>query len=261
VAGAPLVPWFTVARSALVFTAGSPVLRQSSTGVMRGHCAACGTPLTYENTDWLPSDEETTIDITTCSLDQPGEIAPDAQIWSEDDLPWMCRLSQLPLYRRLRSEGLLRVPEAGGPPDLELRQVSFAAARESLLAVRVPVFVQEQGVPLALEEDDRDPHCLHLLASVAGRPVAAARLDVGQGGKIGRVAVVRDMRGSGVGRALMLCLHRLAAGNGLDSLWCHAQLSAVRFYEKLGYLREGETFLEAGIPHQTLRYRLKLDSG
>lgn len=79
--------------------------------------------------------------------------------------------------------------------------------------------------------------------------------DVGQGGKLGRVAVLPGQRGRGIGLAMMGALHSLAPVHGLAGLWCHAQRSAVPFYEKLGYRREGEEFIEAGIPHQLLRHR------
>ena len=55
---------------------------------------------------------------------------------------------------------------------------------------------------------------------------------------------------------MMHALHTLASAQGLQELWCHAQLSAVPFYERLGYHREGGEFLEAGIAHLVLRRRL-----
>lgn len=138
----------------------------------------------------------------------------------------------------------------------EVRAVAWSVARPALMSVRTKVFVEEQGVPAALEEDDRDPGCLHLLATRNGVPVGAARLDVVQGGKLGRVAVLPEHRGHGVGKAMMRALHAIAPAHGLQELWCHAQLSAVPFYERLGYRREGKEFLEAGIGHLVLRCRL-----
>jgi predicted GNAT family N-acyltransferase len=138
----------------------------------------------------------------------------------------------------------------------EVRAVAWSVARPALMSVRTKVFVEEQGVPAALEEDDRDPGCLHLLASRNGVPVGTARLDIVQGGKLGRVAVLPEHRGHGVGKAMMLALHAIAPTHGLQELWCHAQLSAVPFYERLGYRREGKEFLEAGIEHLVLRCRL-----
>jgi predicted GNAT family N-acyltransferase len=251
--GALFVPWFTVPLQNFAFTAGTACARQSSPGVWRKHCAACGTALVYENTG-SAGDDARGVDITTCSLDEPDAIAPDAHIWSEDDLRWIQPLGRLAVYARYRNEGVLQVPEGIGIPGLVLQQVSYAA-RDALLSVRVPVFVDEQGVPPQIEEDDRDPTCLHLLATIAGKPVGAARLDLALDGKVGRVAVLKEWRGSGLGRALMISVHRLAATHGLSSLWCHAQLSSLAFYQRLGYVPEGEPFTEAGIIHRAMRYR------
>ncbi len=129
--------------------------------------------------------------------------------------------------------------------------MSFATHGDALLAVRLPVFVEEQGVPREIEADDRDAHCLHVLATAAGTPVATGRLDVASG-KVGRVAVLAGWRGRGVGAAVMRQLHRLARGHGLTHVWCHAQRSAVPFYERLGYRAEGGEFEEAGIPHRAM---------
>jgi predicted GNAT family N-acyltransferase len=116
--------------------------------------------------------------------------------------------------------------------------------------VRFDVFVDEQNVPADIELDDRDPVCVHLLALDAReQPIGTGRIDLGAGGKIGRVAVLRDARGAGVGTALMERLHELARAHGLARVWCNAQVSAQPFYEQLGYRAIGERFDEAGIEH------------
>lgn len=125
----------------------------------------------------------------------------------------------------------------------------FAADGDAIRAVRVTVFVEEQGVPLALEMDDRDAHCSHVLALADdGRIVGTGRLDVAHR-KIGRVAVVADARRNGVGAAIMTRLHELARGNGLTAVWCNAQSTAVPFYIALGYRVTSAPFFEAGIEH------------
>lgn len=218
------------------------------------HCADCGTTLTYEahaDSGAGPG----SIDVTTASLDVPGALAPDAHIWADDDASWMRNAHRLPHFRQWRSLGNLLVPE-GLPDDMELALVTWQEERARLLAVRTTVFVEEQGVPASIEEDERDPLCLHLLALRAGEPVGAARLDIGLRGKLGRVAVLKAERGQGIGVALTTALHSLASGASLEAVWCHAQLSAVPFYERLGYRSEGGVFREAGIDHLVLRKKL-----
>jgi predicted GNAT family N-acyltransferase len=97
--------------------------------------------------------------------------------------------------------------------------------------------------------------CHLVLALDGGAPIGTARLDLDYGGKVGRLAVLRSRRRDGVGRALMEHLHAIAREHRATKLWCHAQLTAVPFYERLGYRRLGPTFDEAGIDH----VRMELD--
>ncbi|HHY01907.1 MAG TPA: GNAT family N-acetyltransferase, partial [Paracoccus sp.] len=72
------------------------------------------------------------------------------------------------------------------------------------MAIRRQVFVQEQNVPEQQELDEHDATALHLLAMLDGRPVGTARLLIdGAEGKIGRVAILPDCRGTGAGAAMM----------------------------------------------------------
>ena len=94
------------------------------------------------------------------------------------------------------------------------------------------------------------------------RPSARAASISSYGGKVGRVAVVATHRRSGVGAALMQRLHDIAREQRQTHLWCNAQLTAVPFYERLGYVRSGPIFVEAGIDHvrmecELLRCRLR----
>lgn len=254
--GALMVPWFTVLHSAMTVTQGRLAVRNSSPGVKRGRCLACGTALTYESSDEEPLLERT-IDITTCSLDEPGALQPDAHIWTADEVSWARGVGHLPRYPFLRGHGWIEPKWPLTQPGIRLRQVAYAGYRETLLAVRVPVFVHEQKVPAALEEDERDPHCLHLLAMHDDRAVATARLDLEHHGKMGRLAVLPAYRGQGLGRSLVITLEGLARAAQLPSVWCHAQLAALPFYEGLGYRREGEMFTEAGLTHVLLRRALR----
>ena len=68
--------------------------------------------------------------------------------------------------------------------------------------LRRVVFIEEQGVPEANEIDDKDDLAIHLLATMAGRPAGSARLlREGETGKIGRVCVIKSLRGVGLGAA------------------------------------------------------------
>jgi predicted GNAT family N-acyltransferase len=130
-----------------------------------------------------------------------------------------------------------------------VRDADFTADFALIRRVRTAVFIDEQHVPGDLEWDDRDAVCRHVIALDGPTPIGTGRLDLEHGGKVGRVAVVASHRHGGVGTAIMERLHAIARAQGLPSAWCHAQLTAVPFYERLGYRAAGPVFDEAGIDH------------
>ena len=130
-----------------------------------------------------------------------------------------------------------------------VREADYDSERSVLMEIRFRVFVDEQHVPPSLETDDRDPVCIHLLAFEKDEAVGTGRIDLDRGGKIGRVAVLPGERRHGIGVALMEGLHQVAERNGLNKVWCHAQVAVAAFYEKLGYRAIGDNFCEAGIEH------------
>ena len=143
---------------------------------------------------------------------------------------------------------------AAAESALLVRDADFTADFASIRHVRETVFIDEQRVPRELEFDDRDPLCVHVLVFDGDAPVGTGRLDLGYGGKVGRVAVLASHRRSGVGAALMKRLHDIAREQRQTHLWCNAQLTAVPFYARLGYIPSGPTFVEAGIDHVKMDY-------
>jgi predicted GNAT family N-acyltransferase len=121
-----------------------------------------------------------------------------------------------------------------------------------LSAIRRTVFIEEQGVPEALEWDEHDASALHWLAVLAdGTAIGCARLL--PDGQLGRMAVLPAWRGSGVGRALLTAAMRAARAAGHVSLRLSAQIHAVGFYAAAGFIAEGAVYEEAGIPHVAMR--------
>lgn len=130
--------------------------------------------------------------------------------------------------------------------------VEYEAALPQLRAVREAVFVQEQGVPLELEWDELDPACHHAIARDAqGAPIGTGRLTPEH--RIGRMAVLAHWRGRGVGDALLQALVEQARALGWHEVSLHAQVSAINFYARHGFLPYGPRFMEAGIEHQSMR--------
>jgi predicted GNAT family N-acyltransferase len=136
----------------------------------------------------------------------------------------------------------------------------FGAADRRLAAahaLRRAVFIEEQGVSEALEIDGADAECRHFLARKDGVAVGTARLrPLAGAAKIERMAVLAPERKSGVGRSLIARAEDEARRMGVAHIVLHAQTHAAPFYERLGYVREGAEFEEAGIPHVAMRKAL-----
>src|SRR3990167_5094886 len=102
-------------------------------------------------------------------------------------------------------------------------------------------------------EETRDI-TIHLLATQDGQAIGSARLLVlGETGKIGRVCVLREGRGTGIGAALIrAAVARLRAEAGVTKAKLGAQTHALGFYAGLGFAPVGEVYLDAGIEHQDM---------
>ena len=130
--------------------------------------------------------------------------------------------------------------------------------RPEIAALRTRVFVDEQGVPPEIEQDDADSWAVHVLSRDGdGRVVATGRLLVrGSSAGIGRMAADPAVRGRGHGAAVLAELHRQAVLRGVTEIELHAQVAARGFYQRAGYAAVGEEYEEAGIRHVTMRRRL-----
>jgi predicted GNAT family N-acyltransferase len=136
-----------------------------------------------------------------------------------------------------------------------VRTADWQRDAERLRAIRIAVFVIEQNVPEELEWDGIDPDCAHVLAEDrTGTPIGCGRLL--PDGHIGRMAVLSEWRGAGVGAALLARLVGIAEARGDGEVLLNAQTHAVPFYTRFGFVPEGPEFEEAGIPHQTMRRAL-----
>ena len=142
---------------------------------------------------------------------------------------------------------------------LEVRPAT-AADMAQVFAVRHEVFVLGQDVPADLERDDLDQLCDHVLARldgvvvgtgrlVPGRVAADGTLEAAPVATIGRLAVAAPARGTGLGARLLWLLETLATGRGVPVVELHAQVHALGFYERAGYVSFGEIYREAGIDH------------
>lgn len=139
--------------------------------------------------------------------------------------------------------------------DFQPSAVDWAADADALRRVRETVFIDEQQVPAADEWDGLDHDCQHVLVrDTDGNAIATGRLTPQR--SIGRMAVLREWRGRGIGSAVLKALVEQARANGWPRVSMHAQSHAVPFYERHGFHVEGEAFDECGIEHRHMAMAL-----
>jgi predicted GNAT family N-acyltransferase len=136
---------------------------------------------------------------------------------------------------------------------IRVRQVSSAKELKTVYAIRMRVFVKEQGVPEEIELDRDDKRAVHFLASIAGKAVATARVVMRHGNaKIGRMAVLKSYRGRGIGTKLLRRAIVMAKKQDAQKIYLHAQVPVIGFYEAMAFQCVGPVFKEAGIPHRKM---------
>ena len=134
---------------------------------------------------------------------------------------------------------------------IQAREVDWDSHEQALSSLRRTVFVEEQGVAEDEEWDGADPDCRHFLADDHdGRPIGTARLM--PSGQIGRMAVLAEWRGQGIGARLLRLAVDAARASNYPSIFLHAQSHAVGFYERAGFKVTGKPFMEAGIEHREM---------
>jgi predicted GNAT family N-acyltransferase len=133
-------------------------------------------------------------------------------------------------------------------PGIKVVTGDWNQLREAAAAVRNEVFVIEQRVPPEIELDEMDAVCVHAVAYDGdGRVLGTGRLL--PDGHIGRMAVHRHARGTGVGALLLQALVQAGRQAGHSTLALNAQTHARGFYEGQGFQVQGDEFMDAGIAH------------
>ena len=123
----------------------------------------------------------------------------------------------------------------------------YESHTENICAIRYEVFVDEQNVPEELEIDGLDGKAKHVLTFVDDVPIGTGRIL--SDGHIGRVAVLKNYRGLGIGKSIMKELIKCAQDMSLEKVWLSSQWHAYSFYLDLGFVCVGEVYKEAGIDH------------
>lgn len=141
------------------------------------------------------------------------------------------------------------------PAQWTIKPASWVNDQAQIISIRHPVFVEEQGVPTELEIDGEDDHANHWLA-IDSHQKAIGTLRMLPDGHIGRVAVLKTYRQRGIGKALLEAALTFAKEKQFYDIYLNAQVSAIAFYEQLGFKTIGEEFMDAGIPHLKMTLQL-----
>jgi predicted GNAT family N-acyltransferase len=137
-----------------------------------------------------------------------------------------------------------------------LRFTTWRESGPQMALIREAVFILEQNVPTELEWDGLDEDCLHVLATdTQNNPIGCARFT--RDGHIQRMAVLTEWRNQGVGSAILSALLEHARSHGFSGVELSAQMHAVPFYLRFGFVEEGGTYMDAGIPHVAMRLNLR----
>ena len=194
-----------------------------------------------------------------CARIGTSSILFSGAAFRQDQLLVSCELVYV--FADPRSQSSRPVPDSlratllafeAGEAMVDVRVGNWDTLGEHARGIRTDVFIEEQKIPVEMEWDDGDAQCVHALAlNRFGLPLATGRLLPHANGvaRIGRMAVVQAVRGSGVGRAVLDALMQAAKARGDVEVRLHAQTSAQAFYARAGFTPMGSVFEEAGIPH------------
>ena len=134
--------------------------------------------------------------------------------------------------------------------NLKITIASWPDDAAILKQIRRTVFIEEQSVPEALEWDEYDKTATHFLARVDNTAVATARLKTD--GQIGRMAVLPAYRNQTIGQQLLSFVLVTAVKQGINHVFLHAQVKAISFYKRQGFIEQGDIFMDANIPHREM---------
>ncbi len=142
-----------------------------------------------------------------------------------------------------------------GQAMTRMQMGDWSALGPGASALREAVFVHEQGIAADLVWDEQDTSALHAVSfNTMGVPVASGRLVQSEHrqGRIGRMAVIRALRGADLGKDVLQALVTASQARGDSAVSLHAQCSAQGFYLKNGFVARGSVFEEAGIRHMDM---------
>ena len=137
--------------------------------------------------------------------------------------------------------------------NLKVEVVKWIDGYDSLTMIREKVFIEEQKVTSQLEWDGMDKEAIHFLAFKDEKAIGCARaLVIEYCMQLGRIAVLKEYRGEGIGSALIEKAMTTAKLNQLSAIYISAQCHAIDFFKKFGFEVTSDIYLDAEIPHRDM---------
>jgi len=137
--------------------------------------------------------------------------------------------------------------------NLKIEIVKWIDGLSQLKNIREKVFIQEQKVTPELEWDGMDGNAMHFLVFNDKAAIGCARAVVIKNYmQLGRMAVLKEYRGQGIGSALLEKAMTIAKLNQLSAIYISAQCHAIDFYKKFGFEVKSDIYLDAEIPHRDM---------
>lgn len=145
---------------------------------------------------------------------------------------------------------------------LEFKFVKTQNELESALDIRRNVFINEMGVPESIELDELDTlgsPCEHVLVLYNSKPVGTARCNLISDSelKIQRFCFLPQHRKNGFGKRLLEFIESEFSKRGFNYFYLEAKFAVYEFYEKCGYKKVSDVFIEANVPHVKMEKRLQ----
>lgn len=138
---------------------------------------------------------------------------------------------------------------------MKVMKVNNDTQLKDAFKIRVEVFVDEQNVPPEEELDEFEEVATHFVVyDDEDMPIGAGRIRFFEGfGKVERICIAKAYRSKGLGAILMEAIENEGQKQGYTSFKLNSQVQAIPFYEKRGYKVCSGEFLDAGIPHVTMK--------
>jgi len=223
---APIVSFIGVPLGRFTWTGATPKAYQSSPGVQRHFCDACGTPMAFQADHYVGE-----IHIYAASLEHPETFKPEFHVHYGTKLPWLHLDDTLPKYPHSKTAFPLRSIPAN-----------------QTLAFRQEILWPDK--PLSHVMVEGDDSALHI-GAFDGETLIGIGSFYPQGTKaqLRKLAVDPSYRKMGIGRDIIQHGAQMMQNQGIGFLWCDARKTAIPFYQKLGFKIEPDVFYKSGIAY------------